>query len=402
MVQTSHAPTPAARVAQGRGNTHIAGCVLTPQGWVRGHVVLSADGTRIQAIEGLAVDAPAPHEVLVLPGFVDLHVHGGGGADVMDGGGAVDTVARTHARYGTTSLLATTMTAPHDDLVRALADVGRAMREPRADAARILGVHLEGPFISPDKLGAQPPPTRLGTQQEVAALCVLAPIRLLTLAPEMPGHLDFIASLRRMGIVAQLGHSNASYEEALAALNAGASGFTHLFNAMSPLQHRAPGMVGAALAHAHYAELIPDLLHVHPGAIRAARRAIPKLFGVTDSTAGTGMPDGSYRLGSHTVHKCQGGVRLADGTLAGSVLTMDQALRNLVQVGVPLREAVQHLSTYPADYLGEPERGRLEVGAHADVLRMTAQLALLEVFIGGCALHPADAAPSLPSPPAPP
>ncbi len=140
----------------------------------------------------------------------------------------------------------------------------------------------------------------------------------------------------------------------MAALEAGASSFTHLYNAMTGLHHREPGIVGAALAHARYAELIPDLLHVHPGAIRVALRSIPCLYCVTDSTAAAGMPDGQYKLGSHTVTKCLGGVRLPDGTLAGSTLTMDQALRNLVKIGLPLAEASQRLSQFLADYLGLP------------------------------------------------
>ncbi len=165
---------------------------------------------------------------------------------------------------------------------------------------------------------------------EIRALHALAPIRLITLAPELPGNLDIIVALRAAGFQVQIGHTLGSYEDGVAALERGAGGFTHLFNAMTGMHHREPGIVGAALAHARYAEIIPDLLHVHPGAIRAALRAIPCLFCVTDSTAATGMPDGDYRLGRHRVTKCLGGVRLADGTLAGSTLTMDQALRNLV------------------------------------------------------------------------
>ena len=361
-------------------STRIHGCILTPTGWVRG--TLRCD-ERVRAIDGEAVHAPRDGERLVLPGFIDLHVHGGGGADVMDGHGAVDTVARLHARHGTTSLLATTMTAPHEELERALTDVGRAMRERPAGAARVLGVHLEGPFISPGKLGAQPGFARGGNIAELAALHRLARIRVLTLAPEIAGHLDFIRHLKIAGILPQVGHSSGSYEDGVAALDAGAAGFTHLFNAMSELHHRKPGMVGAALAHAEYSELIPDLLHVHPGAIRAARRAIPKLYCVTDSTAGAGMPDGEYHLGSHTVTKCLGGVRLADGTLAGSVLTMDQALRNLVSIGIPPHDAAAHLSTNPADYLGEHDRGRLQPGAHADIVVMSPELQLIHTYVEG-------------------
>jgi N-acetylglucosamine-6-phosphate deacetylase len=176
----------------------------------------------------------------------------------------------------------------------------------------------------------------------------------------------------------------------VAALQRGATGFTHLFNAMSPFKHRAPGIAGAALAHARYAEIIPDLLHVHPGAIRAALRAIPCLYCVTDSTAAAGMPDGDYNLGSHRVTKCLGGVRLADGTLAGSTLTMDQALRNLVGLGLSVEDASRRVSTYAADFLGLGDRGRLLVGARADLVVLDAELRLTRVIVQGDAIDLAD------------
>lgn len=372
-------------------STRITGCILTPEGWLRGALDFEKTDGRIRAVNGDPVHAPGDSDRLVLPGFIDVHVHGGGGADVMDGDGAIDTIARTHARHGTTSLLATTMTAPRADIERALADIGRAVRRRSTGGARVLGAHLEGPFINPGKLGAQPGFARVGTIEELGALHALAPIRVLTLAPEIAGHLDFIRHLRIAGIIAQIGHSSGSYEEGVAALEAGAGGFTHLFNAMSELHHRKPGMVGAALAHAEYAEIIPDLLHVHPGAIRAARRSIPKLFCVTDSTAGAGMPDGTYHLGSHAVTKCLGGVRLPDGTLAGSVLTMDQAFRNLVSIGIPLHDAARHVSTNAAEYLGERERGRLRPGAHADIVVMAPDLQLLDTFVEGESIEHIDA-----------
>ena len=152
---------------------------------------------------------------------------------------------------------------------------------------------------------------------------------------------------------------------------------------MSPFHHRAPGMAGAALAHANFAELIPDLLHVHPGAIRTALRAIPQLYCVTDSTAATGMPDGAYMLGRQQVHKCLGGVRLADGTLAGSTLTMDQALRNLVGLGLTLADASRRVSTNAADFLGLSDRGRLRHNAYADLLLLDPDLQLTAVYVEG-------------------
>ncbi len=363
----------------------LDGDIVTPRGVVRGHLDIA--GGRIAAVHGNAIDAARAGEggrPLLLPGFIDTHVHGGGGRDTMEGGDAIGAIARRHARHGTTALLATTMTAPLADIESALTALGPVCRERGGQSARVLGVHLEGPYISPGRLGAQPAHAIPATLAEVQRLNALAPIKVLTLAPEMPGHIALIGPLRDAGIRVQIGHSNGSYDDGVAALNAGAAGFTHLFNAMSGLHHREPGMVGAALAHGEHAELIPDLLHVHPGAIRAALRCIPGLFCVTDSTAAAGMPDGDYRLGEHTVQKCMGGVRLADGTLAGSALTMDQALRNLVQkLNLPLTEAVRRVSTLAADYLGETERGRLQPGAWADVVVMDAALTLRRVFVEG-------------------
>ena len=366
----------------------VQGCVLTPEGWVRGGIEFSQ---RVERIFGQRVKGPSAGERIALPGFIDLHVHGGAGADVMDGSDAIDRIARLHARHGTTSILATTVTADAQALKHALVGVGRAVKQRAAGASRVLGVHLEGPYINADKLGAQPSFARTASVGEVTELHALAPIRVVTLAPELAGHLQFVRELKDLGIVTQCGHTAGSYEDGVAALMAGVRGFTHLFNAMSPLHHRQPGMVGAALAHAQYAEVIPDLLHVHPGAIRAALRAIPHLYCVTDSTAAAGMPDGPYRLGTHTVTKCMGGVRLADGTLAGSTLTMDQALRNLVEIGLELDDASRRLSTYPADYIGQLDRGRLEPGRWADIAVFSPELQLDAVYVEGECIELADA-----------
>jgi N-acetylglucosamine-6-phosphate deacetylase len=372
----------------------LQGRILTPAGLVEGTLHIRADG-RIGAIEGVPLPIDLAREagaVLLLPGFIDLHVHGGGGRDVMEGGDAALHVARRHAAHGTTALLATTMTAPVEDLRASLAPVGELTRSGARGAARVLGVHLEGPFINAGKLGAQPDYARPVSLAELQELDALAPLRLLTLAPEVPGNLDAIPQLVSAGFRVQIGHTLGSYEDGVQALERGALGFTHLFNAMTPLHHRLPGMVGAALAHARFAEIIPDLLHVHPGAIRAALRSIPCLYCVTDSTAATGMPDGEYRLGRQPVTKCLGGVRLADGTLAGSTLTMDRALRNLVDVvGLPLDDAARRVSTYPADFLALSERGRLAEGAWADVVVLDRDLHVQEVFIEGRSLHDAHA-----------
>ncbi len=227
-------------------------------------------------------------------------------------------------------MLATTMTAPPDDIDLALKGIGAAAVNRGKGEARVLGAHLEGPYINSGKLGAQPPFARSAKLADVERLETMAPLKLITVAPEIGGHLELVKELSDAGMRVQIGHTLGTYEDGVAALKQGAHGFTHLFNAMTGLHHREPGMVGAALAHAQYAEFIPDLLHVHPGAIKTALRCIPNLYCVTDSTSATGMPDGEYMLGRQVVMKCMGGVRLPDGTLAGSTLTMDQALRNLV------------------------------------------------------------------------
>lgn len=363
----------------------LQGAILTAQGFVHGTIAFDEYG-RIAGIDGANVDESAIRDLnvpIILPGFIDQHVHGGGGRDVMEGGDAIVAIARTHAQHGTTSLLATTMTAPAEDLTRAFAGL-QQHRGQSHGAAHVLGVHLEGPYINHAMLGAQPDFARPASAGELAALNAMLPIRLITLAPEVPGNMEMIEGLCAAGYRVQIGHSAGSFEDGVAALKHGARGFTHLFNAMTGMHHRKPGMVGAALAHAEYAEIIPDLLHVHPGAIRVALRSIPRLFCVTDSTSATGMPDGEYRLGRHTVTKCMGGVRLADGTLAGSTLTMDQALKNLVDtLGLSIEEASRRTATHAADYLGITDRGRLVKEAWADVVVLDRDLNCRQVYVEG-------------------
>ncbi len=364
----------------------ISGNILTPSGFVSGQIEFGDDG-RVLGVTGtdLAETQVRNSRVpLVIPGFVDLHVHGGGGRDIMQGGDAMARVSELHARHGTTALLATTMTAPMPDLELAFSAMRAFGLKSHLGGARVLGVHLEGPYINNGKLGAQPDFTRPVQTSELQQLNGLFPIRLITLAPEVPGNMDILESLCAAGFRVQIGHTLGTYEEGLQALAKGAAGFTHLFNAMSSLHHRAPGMVGVALAHAKHAEIIPDLIHVHPGAIRVALRAIPGLYCVTDSTAAAGMPDGEYKLGRHTVTKCLGGVRLADGTLAGSTLTMDQAFRNLVnEIGLDLMEASRRVSTHAADYLGVTDRGRLAAGCWGDVVLLDRDLKVLDVYVEG-------------------
>lgn len=359
----------------------LHGRMLTDTGWVRGDLHIDQ---RVRAIDTAHRDPRDDDEVpLILPGFIDLHVHGGAGVDIMQGGDSACTVARAHARHGTTAMLGTTMTAHEDDIVQALQGLAGAIGTRAPGMARILGVHLEGPFISAERLGAQPPLVVEATLQDVRRLHAIAPIHVLTLAPEIGQHLALIPALNALGIRVQLGHSAGSYADGVAALEAGAAGFTHLFNGMTGVDHYQPGIATAALAHAQYAELIPDLQHVQPGAIRTALRAIPRLYCVTDATAATGMPDGEYALGVQRVHKCLGCVRLSTGSLAGSALTMDQALRNLVSLGLDLADASNRVSRYPADYLGLTDRGRIAVGAWADLVILDRDLRVRAVTVEG-------------------
>jgi N-acetylglucosamine-6-phosphate deacetylase len=363
----------------------LSGNILTPSGLIAGEITWR-DG-QVVAIAGERITEASARESIepiVVPGFVDLHVHGGGGRDIMEGGDAALTVAKLHVRHGTTAMLATTMTAPTEDLIDAFEALRAVSGKNAPNAARILGVHLEGPYINAAMLGAQPDFARALSLEELNRLNAISPIRLITLAPEVPGNLERIPDLVAAGYVVQIGHTAGSYDDGMAALQQGAKGFTHLFNAMTGMHHRKPGMVGAALASAEYAEIIPDLLHVHPGVIRVAMRAIPKLFCVSDSTAAAGMPDGEYRLGRNTVTKCMGGVRLADGTLAGSCLTMDQALRNLVdEMGLPIADASRRVSANAADYLQLADRGRLCAGKWADMVVLDCELQIQRVYVEG-------------------
>ena len=364
---------------------NLTGDILTPTGWLQGSMTIS--GTQVTQISGTPISEEqvmGRDEPKFIPGFIDLHVHGGAGVDLMSGGDSLAHIARHQIKHGTTSFLATSMTAPLPELERVLTGIKQHLSQTiDKDQAKVLGVHLEGPYINPGRLGAQPAWTRDIVLTEILHLNDITPIRVLTLAPECVGDRHLIEHLTQMGIRVQIGHSHGSYEDGVNALKHGASGFTHLFNAMTPLHHREPGMVGAALAHAHYAELIPDLLHVHPGAIHVALRAIPHVYCVTDGTAATGMPDGMYMLGSQEVNKCLGGVRLKDGTLAGSTLTMIDALRNLHSIGLSIAEASQRLSTVPAQYLGLNNRGQLVEQAIAYIVVIDKNLHLHTVYTRG-------------------
>jgi len=313
---------------------------------------------------------------LAVPGFVDLHVHGAGGADFMDGAvESVRNIARTHARFGTTSLLATTLTAERDDIDRAIRAATHVMDNPEEGEAAIRGIHLEGPYICSKRRGAQPAtPIRSPEIDELDHWYTLSNgrIKQITLAPELPGALPFIRHAVSLGVNVSIGHTDASYAEAEAAIDAGARMGTHLFNAMTALTHRQPGTVGALLSDDRaFCELICDGFHVDPAVVKLAVRAkgISGIVLITDAMSGTAMADGDYQLGGTKVIVKSGTAKFDDGTLAGSVLTMNKAFKNVIDfAGVTPSEASIMSASNAAYLIGLANRiGSLEVGKAADI-----------------------------------
>ena len=362
------------------------GTILTPEGWVSGTVAV-AEG-RIAAVTGRVLPPDvAPEPPFILPGFIDLHCHGGAGGEVMGGEDSLRRMLRHHAAHGTVAMAPTTSTAGINAIRAALADIAivRARRGPGEPV--VLGAHLEGPFINRGKLGAQPPMALDGDPALAEDWAAHGPIAVATVAPEIRGGLDVVRALARHGTRVQIGHSLASDRECAAALACGCAGFTHLFNAMSGVHHRAEGVASYALAHADYAEIICDLCHVRETAILAARRAIPRLYAITDSSSAAGLPDGAYDFAGRRITKQGLWVTLEDGTtLAGSAITMADALRSLVRIGVPLAEASQMTATRQADYLGIPALGRIVPAARACLVEIDEHLAVKAVWIDGEAI----------------
>lgn len=322
-----------------------------------------------------AEEIELPENAVVLPGFIDEHIHGAGGSDAMDGNTKdLAIIAETVAKEGTTSFLATTMTQSKENILKAM----RAVKEYREAAgeqgARIAGVHLEGPFIAAAHKGAQPleyvaaPDAK--TFDEYNAACGNA-IKIITLAPETDGALDFIRHIVAQGTVVSIGHTGAKYAEVKAAMEAGATNVTHTYNAQSPLHHREIGVVGSALLLENlYCELICDTIHVSVPAMQllVKNKRADKLALITDAMRAKGLADGVSELGGQTVYVKGGEARLADGTLAGSVLRMNRALQNMVEkVGVPLTQAVDYCTINPARTLKmENEAGSIAEGKRAD------------------------------------
>lgn len=330
----------------------------------------------------------------LVPGYIDGHVHGGGGGQFNSPDrDEIATVARFHARHGTTALLATTVAAPPDELAAALTAIaGACGHGGPAGGAEILGAHLEGPWLSPRRPGAMDPACFLHPDRAVVRQLRTAcsgVLRQVTLAPELPGALELIGELAGDGVLVSLGHSDAGFEQVQAAVAAGARSATHVFNAMAPLHHRAPGLLGAALDLEQInCELIADGVHVSAPAMRLVRRAkgAGGLRLVTDAMAGAGMPAAEHRLGTRPVLVRDGRATLVDGeSLAGSTLTMDVAVRNAVALlGLSVGEAVSLASANPARVLGvEGRKGAIAPGRDADLAVLDDGLRCVATMVGG-------------------
>ncbi|WP_167858674.1 BadF/BadG/BcrA/BcrD ATPase family protein [Methylobacterium nonmethylotrophicum] len=360
------------------GCTSITGRIVTPAGVVTGELRFRRS---IEEVRPGPVDEDAP---LILPGFVDLQVNGGGGHDIMVGDpDAVRDTGRFHRTRGVTTWLPTVITEAADELERVTRSVAAARADRRPGEPDMAGLHLEGPFISAKRRGTHGPHTAAPSWDLVSRLHAIVPLRVLTLAAELPGAIRLTTLAREAGIRVQLGHSDATYDEAVAFFAAGGSGVTHLYNAMSPLQGREPGVVGAALAHAPSAQIIADFIHVHPGALRAALRTIPDLFCVSDAVAAAGMPDGDYSLGGIHIRKQGDRVSNTAGALAGSAVPLDVAWHNLRALGLTVADATRRVSTLPAQYLGLTDRGALQSGLRADIVVMDDAGAVNRVYVEG-------------------
>lgn len=366
----------------GQAGSRLEGSVLTPQGWVAGHV--EVEGGLVSRVSGDALGPDVrPSAPYVVPGLVDLHVHSGGGHAWRDGEAGIRGLARFHAGRGTVALAPTTATARADVIETALRAIKAVKQAPSPGEALVLGTHLEGPFINPEKLGAQEPAVLQGDAALAVRWVDLGAILIATVAPEIPGGLAVIEALAARGCKVQIAHSLATAEEAAEGFRRGCTGFTHLFNAMSGIDHRAPGVAAYAFAHGEFAEIIVDFLHVHPEVVRAACRAIPKLYAISDSTM-AGWPDGPQMWGGHPVLKDGLSVTLVEGgSLAGSAITMLDCFRNLVRLGFSIEVAVAMTSGRQAHYLGRTDLGRIGPGARASVISLDADLGLEAVMVDG-------------------
>lgn len=380
-----------------------AGRAFTPAAEISDAGILVRDGVieEVGPRAGMTLpegarEVPATEETAV-PGFVDVHIHGAGGRDVMEGSEeALRAVTRMVLRHGTTSMLATTVTADTDMTVRSVQGIARYIGEQRQtdeSRAEVVGIHFEGPFLSKERRGVHPLALlQLPSAETLERFLDAARgnARILTIAPELLGAQPCIEAAKKSGMVVAMGHTDATYEQARAAIARGTHHAVHVYNAMRPFSHRDPGVIGAVLTSPEVsAELIADGVHVDEGAMRLLLQAkgVNRVILVSDGISATGMPDGKYMLGGFEVTVSGGVCRNAEGRLAGSTLTLDRALRNIVALGIPLAGAIQMVTANPAALLGiEFKKGALRPGADADIVLLDASLGVRRVWAQGIAL----------------
>lgn len=327
----------------------------------------------------------------ICPGFLDIHMHGIAGYDTMDATPeSLQAISTALARYGVTSFLATTMTASYEQLEQALKNIVATSRQG-LEGAETVGIHLEGPWINPRYKGAQnEQDISFPTLADVRRMHELAAgmLKVVTIAPEQPGAAEVIRWLNEQGVLVSAGHTGASFDQATQAVQAGVGHFTHCFNAMTGLHHREPGVVGAAMYHEQLStELIADGIHVHPAVMRILYRVkkADRLALISDSMRAAAMGEGKYDLGGQEVIVKGEEAKLADGTLAGSILTLNRAVENMVKLsGVPLPEAVQMASQTPASLLGlDAKKGKLESGYDADLIVLDTNFTCRQTIVAG-------------------
>lgn len=369
------------------------GTILTPHTTLAGHTLVAEDGI-ITALAAGPVASQAGDTIIdasgrwVVPGFIDVHVHGAVGCDTMDATPeAIASMARFYAQHGVTAYLPTTMTASAEAIRAAIDNVVACAQPP--DGARHLGLHLEGPYLNLDYRGAQHPGYfRAPQPDEYAGWFATGHIRLVTAAPELDGAEQFVRAGRARGVEFAIGHSGASYQQVIEAANWGMRQATHAFNGMLGLHHREPGTLGGVLADERiFCQIIADGVHVHPAMVKLLVRAKgpSRTILITDAMRATGLSDGEYDLGGQAVTVRDGVARIATGSLAGSTLTLDAALRNVIQfTGLSLAEALPMATSVPAEALGLAGRkGTLAPGADADIALLTPDLTVSATLISG-------------------